>query len=86
MSGYYRLEYYDGSLSYSVRIYQMPAFLMQMLAAVRAGEMSESDFFWLNVAPYMEETKGRLVLLSKPSKIDHPHYCESYYLLATIIT
>lgn len=99
VNGYYRYETVDNWPTYSVDIYQMPAFLMQMLAAVRAGELSKLDFFLLNVAPYLEDVKQCLIILSSDDvgsglvglldseglNLSYPHCPASYYLLTTII-
>lgn len=50
--------------------------------------MSGADFFVLSVAPYLKDAKHSLEWLAIPLDDDtrHPHFLESYYLLATIIT
>lgn len=68
-------------------IYQKPAFFMQILSAVMGGSIKSEDFVLIDVAPYLEDAKAKIVLLAADQKnIKHPHYFESYYLLATIIT
>lgn len=70
---------------FGVRIFHQPAFLMQTLAAVMAKEMGKPTFAVLDVAPYLEEAKWRTAATSA-SGVAHPHYMESYYLLATYLT
>ena len=62
-------------------IYQQPAFLMQYMAyAMQEGFSSDISFFLASVAPYLSEAKTAIV--SASSTIKHPHYLESYYILA----
>ena len=70
----------ESSDYYIFRIYQQPAFLMQLLAALKGGEISEVEFVLTVVVEYMRNAKSRLVLNS--NKMEYPHYPESYYLLA----
>lgn len=83
--GTYRMECGDAVGLYSLYIYHQPAFLMQTLAAVMGGEMSPASFAVLDVAPYLENAKLGIISASLDG-IDHPHYIESYYLLATKLT
>lgn len=65
--------------------YQTPAFLMQILAAVMAGQYGGSydlDFATLDVAPFMEDAKWGIIRTALGG-VEHPHYPESYYLLST---
>lgn len=72
----------DPNFPFEVRIFHQPAFLMQSLAGVMAGEMTKTTFTTLDVAPYLENAKWK-VISSTLGGIEHPHYTESYYLLAT---
>ena len=61
---------------------------MQMLAACLAEEIDAATFFLCDVATYLGPAKECLVGLgglnfSFKNKAEHPHYVESYYLLAT---
>lgn len=72
----------DYASPYEFRIFHQPAFLMQTLAGVMAGEMSNLTFITLDVAPYLQDAKWKIIS-SAIGGIRHPHYTESYYLLAT---
>lgn len=61
---------------------QLPTYLMQILAAFMGGEINAYRFqFELNIATRYEDAKGALVSAALGG-IEHPHYCESYYVLA----
>lgn len=72
-------------LPYGVRIFHQPAFLMQTLAGVMAKEMTDAEFALLDVAQYLQEAKWRTVQTALGG-VAHPHYMESYYVLATKLT
>lgn len=85
------LYYYSNSqtvvpTAYICKIYQKPAFLMQLLAANMGSELSDVYFGTIGVAPYLLDAKQRLTALALNGVINHPHYPISYYLLATKIT
>lgn len=82
----YRVETSNATLSYTARIYQTPGFFMQVLAAVRGGKLTQGTFLALNVAPYLETAKASISWLTFINGTDHPHFTQSYYLLATKIT
>ena len=87
VSEYWYVEYENDYFNsfYSYRIYQQPAFLMQLLAIVLSGTPLDGfDFFAIDVATYLQDTKYGLIGIK--DDILHPHYPESYYLLATKIT
>lgn len=71
---------------YGYKIYQKPAFFMQLLAAKMGQELSDADFLLIGVALYLHDAKKQLISLSHAGEINHPHYPESYYLLAMNIT
>jgi hypothetical protein len=72
-----------GSASYSgYAMYQQPAFLMQLIAALQGGALSEGDFVLTRVAPYLGPAKEKLVVFAGSGNMEHPHFPESYYLLA----
>ena len=65
---------------------QLPTYLMQLLAAFMGGDINAYRFqFELNIAPRYEDAKGALVSAALGG-IEHPHYPESYYVLADDIT
>ena len=70
---------------YYYQIYQQPAFLMQYMANAMTGpKLNQVRFAAVVVAPYLTEAKACITAAAYPnSSIDHPHYPESYYLLAT---
>ena len=70
---------------YTSKIYQQPAFLMQLMANAMTGpKLNQARFAAVVVAPYLTEAKDAITAAAYPnSSIDHPHYLESYYLLAT---
>ena len=64
---------------------QSPAYFMQVLAAMMGGEISAYRFaIELNIAKRYEDAKGALVS-AYLGGIEHPHYTESYYVLANNI-
>ena len=83
-TGTYLLENYNYDyVSYTFKIYQQPAFLMQLLAAYQGNVLTQGEFVLINVAPYLENSKRALALFAASGAILHPHLPESYYLLAT---
>ena len=81
--GCWYIDKNDETEGYSYTIYQKPAFLMRLLATVMGGNASDrATFVTINVAAYLEDAKVELISASMPSVIEHPHYVESYYLLA----
>lgn len=86
MIGTYRYDLsYESDGWYYFKMYHMPAFFMQTLASVMAGEMSSLNFVALTVAPYLEDAKASVVF-SYLGGLNHPHYTETYYLLAKNMT
>lgn len=64
---------------------QTPAYFMQVLAAMMGGEIDAYRFaIELNIAKRYEDAKGALVS-AYLGGIEHPHYTESYYVLASNI-
>lgn len=82
-SPFWRIDSEDALFSY--RIYQQPAFFMQLLAANQGGVLGGISFGLIDVAPYLEDAKLKIVGMLIPNVIKEPHYCESYYLLSTLI-
>lgn len=61
---------------------QTPAYFMQLLAAVMAKEIKDTEFVVdMNVAERYESAKTA-VIKSSLGGLKHPHYTESYYILA----
>ena len=64
---------------------QTPAYFMQILAAKMANEIDNYTFVVeLDVAPRYQEAKFQIISSAIPiiGGITHPHYTESYYVLA----
>ena len=86
VAGYWIAEFDREFPIYSYKVYQNPAFFMQFLAAVMGGtDVDGIIFAFVDVAQYLENAKMDMISIAVPSRIDHPHYVESYYLLATRI-
>lgn len=65
---------------------QLPAYLMQLLAAFMGGEIDAYRFaVELNIATRYESAKGAIVSAGI-SGIEHPHYPECYYVLTNHAT
>ncbi|MBD5520240.1 MAG: VWA domain-containing protein [Lachnospiraceae bacterium] len=74
---------YDGNWNFDNC--QTPAYFMQLLAATSSNYISKLQFVLeLNVAQRYENAKAALVKTTLGG-IKHPHYTESYYLLANKI-
>ena len=79
---YSTITYRSQTLDYEYRIYQQPAFLLRYMAyAMSEGYYKEISFVFAPVAPYLSD--ARSAIISASGTIKHPHYPESYYLLAT---
>ncbi|MBE6924182.1 MAG: VWA domain-containing protein [Ruminococcaceae bacterium] len=62
---------------------QLPAYLMQLLAAFMGGQIDAYRFaVELNIAKRYESAKGAIISAGI-SGIEHPHYTECYYVLAS---
>lgn len=75
---------YNGFLmaGWDFDVCQSPAYFMQILAAIMAGEINAYRFtVELNIADRYEEAKSAIIK-SYLGGIKHPHYTESYYVLA----
>ena len=70
------------AMYYGYAIYHQPAFLMQLIAAKMGGVLSDLAFGTIMVPTYLWEAKGKLTSFAKDGFMSHPHYVESYYLLA----
>lgn len=74
---------------YGYKIDQQPVFFMQAMAATMAEDkegISKTEFVLINVAPYLENSKAKIVALSAGKFVEHPHWVESYYILARNIS
>lgn len=75
---------YNGFLmaGWDFDVCQSPAYFMQILAAIMAEEINAYRFtVELNIADRYEEAKSAIIK-SYLGGIKHPHYTESYYVLA----
>ncbi len=81
---YCRITRYDGFLlsGWNFEQCQTPAYFMQILAAVMSNTISQYRFVVeLDMAERYEAAKRRIIL-SAIGGVEHPHYTESYYVLA----
>ena len=70
-------------LSYGFTVYQQPAFLMETLAYYMNDPSGHLPWFLqIEVAPYLTNAKTALYAAGIGG-MKHPHFTESYYLLAT---
>lgn len=75
-----------GIAGWDFEVCQTPAYFMQVLAAKMAGTISNYRFVVeLNVASRYESAKSAIIS-SAIGGLEHPHYTETYYLLATKLT
>ena len=86
MAGTYKWLPTGSSGNYGYAVYQQPAFLMQLIAAKQSWRITEASFVLTQVAPYLAYAKDKLTLFAGGGYMNHPHYPESYYLLATVIS
>lgn len=70
---------------YGFAMYHQPAFFMQVLAAKMGGEISEAEFAAIEIPAYLVDAR-RAIISAALGGMDHPHYIESYYLLAANIS
>lgn len=81
---YCKITRYTGSgiVGWDFECCQTPSYFMQDIAAFMAGTISTYRFVTeLNVADHYESAKSALIS-SGIGGLEHPHYSESYYLLA----
>ncbi len=85
---YCKITRYSGGLvsGWDFKVCQQPEYFMQVLAAYMAGDINEVRFaVELNIADRYEAAKSAIIS-SGLGGLEHPHYPESYYLLATHVT
>ena len=80
LEGYYKLETEHSILWYTHHC-QPPIFFMQMLASYMSGVMTTMEFGNYDVAGRYETAKWALALAAV-NGVGHPHYCESYFIIA----
>lgn len=79
---------YNGGLvsGWDFEVCQTPSYFMQLLAAQMSGEINAYRFaVELNIAKRYEKAKSS-VIASAIGGLSHPHFQETYYLLATHVT
>lgn len=79
---------YDGGWlgGWNFDVCQSPGYFMQLLAAFMGGEIDAYRFAMeLNIADRYENAKTALVAVGI-SGVEHPHYTETYYVLADNLT
>lgn len=84
LEGYYKLETEHSVLWYTHHC-QPPIFFMQLLASYMVGVMSTTEFADYDVAGRYETAKWALALAAL-NGVGHPHYCESYFIIADELT
>lgn len=65
---------------YMLEINMQPAFLMQNIAAVMAGDVSAIEFVTMILPEYLENTRTAVVA-SYLGGLKHPHLTETYYVI-----
>lgn len=81
---YCKIVRYDGSgiAGWDFTVCQTPAYFMQDIAAFMAGTITTYRFVTeINIAKHYESAKSALIS-SGIGGLEHPHYSESYYVLA----
>lgn len=81
---YCKITRYTGTAfwGWDFDVCQTPAYFMQVLAAKMAGTISNYRFVTeLNIADHYEDAKSAIIS-SAIGGLEHPHYTESYYVLA----
>ena len=84
LAGYYKLELEDATF-YWTHHCQPPIFFMQMLAAFMCDRMTKLEFADYDIADKYESAKWALATAALMG-VGHPHYCESYFILADDVT
>lgn len=80
LTGYYKLELEDATF-YWTHHCQPPIFFMQYLACYMAGQMTTLEFGDYDVADKYETAKWSLAAAAVWG-VGHPHFCESYFIIA----
>ena len=80
LAGYYKLELEDATFYWTHHCQPM-IFFMQMLAAYMSGQMTTLEFGDYDIADKYETAKWSLALAAA-NGVAHPHYCESYFIIA----
>lgn len=81
---YCKITRYDGSgiAGWDFEVCQSPCYFMQLMAAFMGGSISTYRFVVeLNIADHYESAKSAL-MSSGIGGLEHPHYSESYFILA----
>ena len=81
---YCKITRYTGTgiIGWDFEVCQQPAYFMQILAAKMAGTISDYRFVTeLNIADRYESAKSAIIS-SAIGGLEHPHYTETYYVLA----
>lgn len=84
LAGYYKLELEDATF-YWTHHCQPPVFFVQMLAAFMCGRMTKLEFADYDIADKYESAKWALATAALMG-VGHPHYCETYFILADDVT
>lgn len=84
LAGYYKLEL-ENATFYWTHHCQPMIFFMQMLAAYMSGQMTTLEFGDYDIADKYETAKWSLALAAA-NGVAHPHYCESYFIIADSVS
>ena len=84
LAGYYKLELEDATFYWTYHC-QPPIFFMQYLACFMAGQMTTMEFADYDVADKYESAKWALATAAAMG-VGHPHYCESYFIIANEVS
>lgn len=85
---YCKITRYNGFLcaGWNFDVCQPPAYFMQILAAVMGNNISAYRFtVELNIADRYEDAKSAIIA-SYLGGVEHPHYTESYYVIANHVS
>ncbi len=84
LEAYYKLELEDATFYWTYHC-QLPIFFVQMIGAYMSGEMSTTAFANYDIADKYESAKWALAY-SALWGVNHPHYLESYMVIASTLT
>ena len=84
LAGYYKLELEDATFYWTYHC-QPPIFFMQYLACYLSDGMTTLEFADYDVADKYESAKWALATAAAMG-VGHPHYCESYFIIANTVT
>lgn len=86
-SGTYEYTLNGGGIAYMYTVSFKPVFIMELMANTMAypGIITSVEFATMDLPPYLRASRNALASGSVFVGFTEPHYCESYYMLATHI-